>query len=52
MLTEWPEYVELDPAEAKTIVGEARVLDGRNCLDADGLAVCRVALPRTRRPRA
>lgn len=35
VLTEWPEYVELDPAEAKTMVGEARVLDGRNCLDAD-----------------
>jgi UDPglucose 6-dehydrogenase len=35
VLTEWPEYVELAPAEAKTMVGEARVLDGRNCLDAD-----------------
>ena len=48
VLTEWPEYVELDPAEAKSIVAEARVLDGRNCLDADGLAVGRLALPRAR----
>ena len=35
VLTEWPEYVALDPAEAKTVVAQARVLDGRNCLDAD-----------------
>jgi UDPglucose 6-dehydrogenase len=35
VLTEWPEYVDLDPSEAKRMVGEARVLDGRNCLDAD-----------------
>jgi UDPglucose 6-dehydrogenase len=34
VLTEWPEYKNLDPAEAKTLVAEARVLDGRNCLDA------------------
>src|SRR5690349_2496954 len=35
VLTEWPEYVGIDPVEAKTMVGEARVLDGRNCLDAE-----------------
>jgi UDPglucose 6-dehydrogenase len=34
VLTEWPEYVRLDPAEAKGWVATARVLDGRNCLDA------------------
>ena len=33
VLTEWPEYIGLDPTEAKTLVAEARVLDGRNCLD-------------------
>jgi UDPglucose 6-dehydrogenase len=35
VLTEWPEYVGIDPAEAKTLVAEARVLDGRNCLDPE-----------------
>jgi UDPglucose 6-dehydrogenase len=35
VLTEWPEYTSLDPASAKTLVAHARVLDGRNCLDAD-----------------
>jgi UDPglucose 6-dehydrogenase len=35
VLTEWPEYVNMDPAEAKGIVAEARMLDGRNCLDAE-----------------
>ena len=35
VLTEWPEYTALDPAAAKTLVAQARVLDGRNCLDAD-----------------
>ena len=34
VLTEWPEYVAIDPAEAKTLVAAPRVLDGRNCLDA------------------
>jgi UDPglucose 6-dehydrogenase len=33
VLTEWPEYVALDPAELRTRVAEARVIDGRNCLD-------------------
>ncbi len=35
VLTEWPEYVDLDPAEAKTWVAVPRVLDGRNCLDPE-----------------
>src|SRR4051794_2630608 len=35
VLTEWPEYVGIDPTEAKSLVAEARVLDGRNCLDAE-----------------
>ena len=34
VLTEWPEYVAIDPAEAKSLVAAPRVLDGRNCLDA------------------
>jgi UDPglucose 6-dehydrogenase len=33
VLTEWKDDVELDPAEIKTLVAEARVVDGRNCLD-------------------
>ena len=35
VLTEWPEYTALDPAVAKSLSRSARVLDGRNCLDAD-----------------
>ena len=35
LLTEWPEYTALDPAVAQALVAQARVLDGRNCLDAD-----------------
>ena len=35
VLTEWPEYVDLDPAEVKRLVATPRVLDGRNCLNAD-----------------
>jgi UDPglucose 6-dehydrogenase len=33
VLTEWPEYVDLDPSTAADLVTEKRVLDGRNCLD-------------------
>jgi UDPglucose 6-dehydrogenase len=33
VLTEWPEYVTLDPVRAASLVAEKRVLDGRNCLD-------------------
>ncbi|TAP39123.1 UDP-glucose/GDP-mannose dehydrogenase family protein [Arthrobacter sp. S39] len=34
LLTEWREYVELDPLTLIGSVGTARVLDGRNVLDA------------------
>ena len=33
LLTEWKQYVELDPNELKRHVGVPRVLDGRNALD-------------------
>jgi UDPglucose 6-dehydrogenase len=33
VLTEWPEYVELDPETAGSQVAVRRILDGRNCLD-------------------
>jgi UDPglucose 6-dehydrogenase len=33
VLTEWAEYVALDPAEVGALVAQRRVLDGRNCLD-------------------
>jgi UDPglucose 6-dehydrogenase len=33
LLTEWAEYVSLDPAHAKSLVARARVIDGRNVLD-------------------
>jgi len=33
LLTEWREYVELDPAELKVLVRHPRMLDGRNALD-------------------
>jgi len=35
VLTEWPEYTNLDPDEANRLVATPRVLDGRNCLNAD-----------------
>ncbi len=34
VLTEWPQYVGLDPGHVGGLVKERRVLDGRNCLDA------------------
>ena len=33
LLTEWPEYVALDPVTLKTHVAAPRIIDGRNCLD-------------------
>ncbi len=33
VLTEWADYVALDPAEVGALVAQRRVLDGRNCLD-------------------
>lgn len=35
VLTEWADYVALDPEKAGELVRDHRVLDGRNCLDAD-----------------
>jgi UDPglucose 6-dehydrogenase len=35
VLTEWREYVDLDPAEAGQLVAMRNIIDGRNCLDAD-----------------
>ena len=35
VLTEWPEYVSIDPEELGRLVTGRRVLDGRNCLDPD-----------------
>ncbi|MCW2699969.1 MAG: rkpK2 [Blastococcus sp.] len=35
VLTEWKQYRELDPVKFGTIVGQKRVLDGRNALDRD-----------------
>ena len=32
LLTEWPEYVALDPAHLATLVRERRIIDGRNAL--------------------
>ena len=36
VLTEWKEYVDLDPAWVADIVEDRRVLDGRNCLNVEG----------------
>ena len=33
VLTEWPEYVALDPDELARHVSTRRIIDGRNCLD-------------------
>jgi UDPglucose 6-dehydrogenase len=33
VLTEWPEYVALDPAVLSEQVATPRIVDGRNCLD-------------------
>lgn len=33
LLTEWPEYVALDPAATAKLVEAPRIIDGRNCLD-------------------
>lgn len=35
VLTEWREFVELDPAELADTVHAKVVVDGRNCLDAE-----------------
>jgi len=33
LLTEWPEYVGLDPAQTARLAATPRIIDGRNCLD-------------------
>ena len=33
VLTEWREFVELDPAELADVVRSRVIVDGRNCLD-------------------
>jgi UDPglucose 6-dehydrogenase len=33
LLTEWPEYVGLDPVRLARMVAVPRIIDGRNCLD-------------------
>jgi UDPglucose 6-dehydrogenase len=33
VLTEWPEYVALDPDDLAAVVRGRRILDGRNCLE-------------------
>jgi len=35
LLTEWQEFVELDPEELGRVVAERNVVDGRNALDAE-----------------
>jgi UDPglucose 6-dehydrogenase len=35
LLTEWQEYLDLDPADLKRQVADARILDGRNALDPE-----------------
>ena len=35
LLTEWKQYLAMDPAELKQLVKQPRILDGRNALDAD-----------------
>ena len=36
LLTEWPQYVGLDPAHVASLVRGKQVIDGRNVLDAAG----------------
>ncbi|MHA7984563.1 UDP-glucose dehydrogenase family protein [Rathayibacter sp. CAU 1779] len=35
LVTEWPEYVGLDPVAARDLVAGATIIDGRNALDRD-----------------
>jgi UDPglucose 6-dehydrogenase len=37
VLTEWPEFRGLDPRQLKGLMRLPRIIDLRNCLDADGL---------------
>ncbi|WP_166980740.1 UDP-glucose dehydrogenase family protein [Paramicrobacterium fandaimingii] len=38
VVTEWPEYKDLDPTEVHSVVRTPIVVDARNCLDADAWA--------------
>lgn len=56
VVTEWPEYVNLDWSRVSTLVRRHLVVDGRNCLNADplvdlGFTYIGVGRP-TRRPKA
>ena len=33
--TEWTQFKELDPSEARACVASPIIIDGRNCLDVD-----------------
>ena len=44
IVTEWPEFAELDLAEVKEPHGEPVIVDGRNMLDAERGARRRVRL--------
>lgn len=33
LLTEWPEYVALEPAHARSLVRTPRIIEGRNALE-------------------
>ena len=35
VLTEWPEYVAIDPVALAGLVASPRIVDGRNCLDRE-----------------
>ena len=35
VLTEWPQFRELDPAELNDVVRQRNIIDGRNCLDRE-----------------
>jgi UDPglucose 6-dehydrogenase len=35
VLTEWPEFAEVEPREVQTVIGTPRVVDGRNVLDRE-----------------
>jgi UDPglucose 6-dehydrogenase len=35
LLTEWKEFIDLDPEELGTVVADRKIVDGRNALDAE-----------------
>ena len=50
LLTEWPEYVAIDPHELGAVVRRRRILDGRNALDPRAVDRRRLDLPRPGTP--